>query len=167
MEVLGVTASVIAVIQITASVLSTCNDYLSSTKHASKEAEQIVSELTSLKLVLEQVLLVAQREEKSQPDESFSLPKLVAPGGELDACKENLTELQQKLQPRDGWKALKHALTWHFQEGEFRKTPGQISKSKDTLNLAVTVDSAYDCFLCSRLDLWLTERQSDIVDYPT
>ena len=91
-------------------------------------------------------MLVAQREAQSRSKETFSLATLVVPGEELDICKENLTELQQKLQPHKGWKALECALTWHFKEGEFRKTLERIGKSKDTLNLAVTVGSAYAHF---------------------
>lgn len=143
MDPLSATASVIAVIQITVSVLSTCHEYRSSVKNAPKEAEQIISELSSLKHVLEQVLTVAQREEQSRPKEFFSLAKLTTSGGELDTCRENPIELQKKLQPQEGWRGVKNALTWHFKEGEFRKALDRIGKSKDTLNLAVTVDTAY------------------------
>ena len=142
MDPVSAAASVIAVIQIAASVLSTCYEYQSSVKNAPKEAEHIISELSSLKYVLEQVLTVAQREEQSRPKESFSLAKLTTSGGELDICREILTELQRKLQPQEGWRGIKKALTWHFKEGEFRKTLDRIGKSKDTLNLAVTVDTA-------------------------
>ena len=142
MDPVSATASVIAVIQIVASVLSTCNEYRLSVKNAPKDADQITSELSSLKHVLEQVLTVAQREAESRSNEFFSLAKLTTSGGELDQCRDNLTELQKKLQPQDGWKGVKKALTWHFKEGEFRKTLDRIGKSKDTLNLAVTVDTA-------------------------
>lgn len=142
MDPVSAAASIIAVLQIATAVLTACNDYCRSVKQAPKEAEQIQTELGSLKLVLEQLLLLAEKSEASVHTQASVLGKLAQKGGELDACLASLTELQAKLQPQNGWKGVKTALTWHFKEGEFRKILAKLAKSKDTLNLAVTADTA-------------------------
>ena len=64
---LSVAASIIAVIQITSSVVSICYDYRSGTKHASKEMEQLTDEVISMRDVLERLLMLMDQDNPEEP----------------------------------------------------------------------------------------------------
>jgi ankyrin repeat domain-containing protein 50 len=77
MDPLSVTASAIAIIQISGTIISLCYDYRSRVKNATKEASRIVNELNGLRSVIDSLLLLLEdeSEKSSQNSALISLRK--------------------------------------------------------------------------------------------
>lgn len=63
MDPISVTGTLIAVLQITTSVISICYDYRQGVNSASREASQISDQLNSLKDVMEALLRLVEKSE--------------------------------------------------------------------------------------------------------
>ncbi|CAD6586135.1 MAG: hypothetical protein ASARMPRED_002451 [Alectoria sarmentosa] len=125
MEVVGATASIIAVIQITGTVISICYDYQSSTSHYSKDR---LADLASSQ---------SSPTSKTLP----SLDSLNEPGGPLEICKIELKELELKLTPPKGRiKQIGRALTWPLKEKDVQKTIDTLARRRGLFQLALEMD---------------------------
>lgn len=117
MEVIGATSAIITVIQVTATVISICYDYRSSTRHFPKDVVQITHELQSLRNVLERLADIA-----NAPDDlnTIALPTLESinvSGGPLEICRVELKQLELKLAPAESrLKQIRQALVWPLKE---------------------------------------------------
>ncbi len=65
MDPLSITASLIAVLQISGTIISALYEYRSGVKSASKDAARLIEELNSLRAVLESLLSAVEKEEGS------------------------------------------------------------------------------------------------------
>jgi hypothetical protein len=124
MDPFSITGTLIAVVQITSTVISICYDYRSSLKSASREIIQITDGLNSLKDVLESLLRVVERTQSSDNNDASRLATfelLIKKGGPLMTCQEELERLKGKLEPETGWRKVRKALVWPLKEGEMTK----------------------------------------------
>lgn len=144
MDPLSITASLIAILQISGTVISALYEYRKGVKHASKDAAKIIEELNSLRDVLESLLSVAEKEESVAEETSrlSTFRQLAKPNGEFERCKATLVALNSRLQPESGWKALKQALVWPLKEAEVKNTLDDLQRSKSTLHFALSTDQA-------------------------
>ncbi|KAL8780876.1 MAG: hypothetical protein Q9213_006266 [Squamulea squamosa] len=149
-EVLGLTASIVAVLQITQSVLSVCYDYSAALKGASWELTKAKDELEGLRSVLQALEPLMREAEATDPADNTKLPTLEAlcrPRGVLQACVAEMQQLEKKLKG-PGWskhlgprrKAFLQSLRWPLQEDETRKALERIARFRDTLGFALDVD---------------------------
>ncbi|OCL07885.1 hypothetical protein AOQ84DRAFT_267871, partial [Glonium stellatum] len=139
MDPLSITASLIAVLQISGAVVSTCYEYRAKVKGASQDAARIVDEVNSIRDVLEKIFKLAENAEaNSLPLSNFET--LNKPDGPLLQCEAELILLQAKLKPAHGWKGIRNALVWPLKEGDVDRCLDRISRLKQTLQLALTVD---------------------------
>lgn len=141
MDPLSLTASLIAVAQITVSIVETCYKWKSAVRDSSKQASQIVRQLDSLRSILERLIEIVENE---SPDSTrlFTLASLSQKDGPLDVSKQCLTELQLQLQPKTGWKAIASALAWPLKEDETRIVLQELNDMKATLHFALDTDHA-------------------------
>jgi hypothetical protein len=148
MDPLSITASIIAILQITNAVVSICYDYSSATRNSSQEL--VIEEVKSLRNILENLEQLAKRAEVGDPTAEQRLPALkllCEPGGPMVKSLLELGRLQKKLTPPD-WvgqdrstrKAIVLALGWPLKEGDTNKTLEKIGRFKYTLGLALTAD---------------------------
>jgi hypothetical protein len=144
MDPLSVTASLIAILQISGTVISTLYEYRKGVKYASKDAAKIIEELNSLRGVLECLLSAAENEELVTEGLSrlSTFRQLAKPNGELERCKVDLLALNAELQPESGWKALRQALIWPLKETDVKNTLDNIQRYKSTLHFALSTDQA-------------------------
>lgn len=145
MDPLSISASLIAVIQITGSLISFCYDYRQGAKHASKEIIQISDELNSLRDILDSLLKLAEKSEVNGLGQLATFELLLKEDGPLYTCKIELEKLKGKLErggvgTRQGWKGLKTVLVWPLKEGEVRKTLSVLERLKSTLMLGLSAD---------------------------
>lgn len=144
MDPLSLTASVIAVLQISGAVITALYEYRNGVKDASKDAARIIEELISLRNVLESLLRAVEREESTT--ESSRLPtfqELLRPNGELERCRADLESISEKLDADkkvSAWKSVKRSLVWPFKEKEIEKLLENVQRAKSTLNFALSVD---------------------------
>ena len=143
MEVVGPVSAIITVIQITASMVSICYDYQSSTRHYPKAFIQITHELQSLRNVLERLADLAQSQDDSESMTLSTLDTLNGSGGPLDICKGELRQLEVKLAPAKGrFKQVGRALKWPLMEKDALKTLDTLARQRGLLQLALTADQA-------------------------
>jgi len=139
-EPLSLAASIIAVIQVTSSVVSLCYDYRSSVKNASKEMKQLTDEITSLRDILETILKLVD-DGASHPQLS-TLQILTKKDGLLLKCKAEMEIVQSDLKPSPsgGLRAMARTLKWPYAKGDVEKKVEQLNRLKSSLTLALTTD---------------------------
>jgi hypothetical protein len=147
MDVLTVTAGVIAIIQIADKIISTCKDYITTVKDAPRDLRAITIEVGSVKNVLELLELLLQGSDDNTSD---ILEKLKGPSGPIDGCREALAALDS-LFPRaerspEGGKCRKTLLTlktlaWPLKESRARKILEDVGRHKATISFALMTKS--------------------------
>jgi hypothetical protein len=142
MDPLSVTASLIAVLQISGALVSTLYEYRKCVNNASKAAARIIEELNSLCHVFESLLRAVESEESAEVSRLSTMAQLSGPNGELAKCRGELERLSAKLEPESGWRAMRKALIWPLNEGEVNKTLESLQRIKSTLQLALSTDQA-------------------------
>jgi hypothetical protein len=145
MDPISITGTIIAVLQITSSVISICYDYRGGVESASREAIQITNELNSLRDVLESLLRVVEKSQSNNGKDGSSLATfelLTKEGGPLMTCKTELERLKSRLEPENGWRKMRSRLVWPLKEGEVRRTLDGLERLKGTMGLALSADQA-------------------------
>jgi hypothetical protein len=133
-----VPASVIAVLQITASAINVCYVYQSGVRNAPRDLNRITDQLIGLRDVLENLLKLAQSKDGTRLS---TLKLLIGPDGPLPKCEAELKHLVKKLEPASGgWRKFGQAVTWPLKEGEVRATLDHMERTKAILHLALTAD---------------------------
>jgi len=102
MDPLSVTASIIAVIQLTGSVVSAVYNYRKDVKNAPEDAAKIIQDLTGLSHILEKLLQMIEKERSTKVTRLASMEDLVKPDGPLESCQKTLERLNAELQPENG-----------------------------------------------------------------
>jgi hypothetical protein len=134
------TASIIAVLQLTSSVMSTCYIYQSGVRDAAKNARKMNEYLVGLRSVLEQVDKLIQDPSGFR----FSrLELLSARDGPLMRCKAELDDLISKLEPKTGWREKIRSLTWPLQEGDMKRSLEHLENFRELLRIAMEADHLY------------------------
>lgn len=131
-EVIGLAASVIAVIQLMGKVTSLSYDYLSGVKRAPNDLLELVDELHALG----KFLITLQNYTDENP-ESGTLGLLNAKDGPLSKCAQELQSLHLKL---DGKKEIVECLKWPLKEKETMQHISRIERQKTLFTFALVVD---------------------------
>ena len=140
MDPLSVTASIIAVIQISGAVVSICYEYRSAVKGAFKAAIRITEEVKSLQDVLERLLKLVELETARGSSSLPTLRPLTEPGGALLRCQEDLSALRDRLGSVQHGNLLMKTLKWPLTERDVEKTIERLSIIKGTISLALITD---------------------------
>ena len=100
--------------------------------------------MLGLQRVLGEVeVLVGDDEAKTMPQLPTLTQLLNSPEGLLH-CKETLTILKAKLEPKHGRAHIKEILSWPLQESDVTKTAEYLEKFQQLLQSAMNVDQTYD-----------------------
>ena len=153
-EGLAIAASVIAVLQITNSVISICYDYSAAATGSSWELPRLLSELESLRSVLQRLEPLAKEADFSLAVPNAKIPalaELCKPNGPLPLCCREIERLEAALKT-PGWsagfgpkrKAIVQALRWPLKSKDAEKSLKQISRFREILSLALAADQTYD-----------------------
>ena len=140
MDGLSIIASIIAVIQLTGVVVSRTYNYRNGVKNAPRDALRIIGDLTELSTILEKLLQLIEKERTSGLITLLSLETLARSDGPLENCRKILAELNLKLQPEKGWRAVRKALTWPLAQEYMNESLGEIARFKATIDLALSVN---------------------------
>ena len=153
MDPLSISASIIAVLQATNSVVSICYDFRAALKKAPWSLTRIIEEVKDLRNVLETLDRIAETmndrpagDTKRQP--IFRL--LCEPDtGPLASCLRELTNLERKITSsscvgKAGFKgrAFIQAVTWQLKDHDATQCLERIERCKSSLALAITADEA-------------------------
>ena len=138
MEALGVAASVVAVIELSAKVASLCVRYSLAAKSAKSDITRLEAELRDLEKLVGDVQHLI-----SGPD-GAKLPASQKLLGAAHDCIMQLKALEKRLDPGKTRKAISRfgfqALKWPFESNEVDKVIRQLERCKETFSLALQVD---------------------------
>jgi hypothetical protein len=135
MDPLSVTASVIAVLQLTNEVIQ----YLNDVKDAPKDCQQCIIEASNLLTLL---ISLRYRAEQAQIGDPWleQLRKLNVKDGPLDQYKQALERLCSIVESRDGIRGMKRRLLWKFSKKEVTNILARIERLKTLLSIALEID---------------------------
>lgn len=132
-EVFGISASIIAVLQLTGKVTSFGYGYIGGVKRASKDIGGLVDELG----LLTKALITLKDYLEANP-QSPALYKLDRP---IRGCIRKLEMLGTILEPpREGFKGIVDSLKWPFKDNEIAQYISRIERHKCLFILALAAD---------------------------
>ena len=111
MDPLSVSASIIALLQLSGTIIK----YLSDVRDAPTRFQQLRREISSLL----PILIAIQEQADSTPQDnlsSSSLQSLKVPNGPFDLLHTALNQIESKLAPVEGWRKLGKKIKWPFQK---------------------------------------------------
>lgn len=137
-EALGIAASIIAVIQLTASVSTLSYGYIKEWKEAPENIRKLADELSSLSKILTYLQKYVDDNLQS-PILQLSDPQNPLREG-IRECKVDLSRLQLKLVPKQGSGSIRHRLKWPLKEAETSGYLSRMERYKGLIQLALNVD---------------------------
>jgi hypothetical protein len=135
MDPLSVTASIIAILQLSGKVLGYLNDVKDASKDRAKcaiEAANLNSLLTALRFRLE--------EGSSGTPWYTALRALAIENGPLDQFKQALEQLQRKMTGGSKMRKAGDALIWEFKKEEVASILGRMERLKTLVQVALQID---------------------------
>jgi hypothetical protein len=135
MDPLSVTASIIAVLQLSAKVLA----YLNDVKDASKDRAQCEIETSNLYSLLVNLRCRLEESSASQPWYT-AVRALAVENGPLDQFKQALEALQAKMIDGGRLKKAGEALMWKFRKEEVASILARMERLKGLVGIALKMD---------------------------
>jgi hypothetical protein len=135
MDPLSVTASIIAVLQLSAKVLS----YLNDVKDASKDRAECAVETSSLYSLLLNLRFRLEGGDTSQLW-YVAVRALAVENGPLDQFKHALETLQARMTDRGRLKKACDALVWKFKKEEVAEVLARVERLKTLVEIALQMD---------------------------
>lgn len=135
MDGLSAAASIIAVLQLTATVFG----YLNDVQNAPKECKQCTIEASNLQSLL---VNLRYRLEQGQAGDSWftAIQALNIENGPLDQYKQALEQLLSKVENEDGIKKIKRRLLWTFRKEEIASIQARMERLKSLVSIALEND---------------------------
>ncbi|KAI9774034.1 MAG: hypothetical protein M1839_001919 [Geoglossum umbratile] len=138
MDGLSGAASVIAVIDISAKILSLCFQYSVAVKDAAKDIERFQRKVTDIKTVLEKIKQLLDGRDRARLSTTHEL------SDSLKECLQELEELKAELEPGKTRKAMSRfgvrALKWPFTSKQVENIVSGLERYKQAFALALQVD---------------------------
>jgi hypothetical protein len=135
MDPMSITASIIAILQLTTTLTGYINDVRCATREQAKvavEASNLYSLLTNLRFLVE---------EARSSDPWFSQVKLLGvENGPLDQFKDCLEKMVEQIPSTRKRDQTKSVLTWKFTRSEVENTLQRIERLKSLIQCALTED---------------------------
>ena len=150
MAEIGLAASIIAVIQISRTVITQAYKYGQSVKNARKDIERIESELKDVDNQLTKLQDLVDRVEKSgRPLDCWpTLASMNQEDGPLSKCKLALNFLLAELTPADGWRAkVKERVLWPNKVAKVEKALEAIMQQKTYFIEALNIEQMWVIFI--------------------
>jgi len=140
MEVLGATASVAALVDLSVKVTSLLVQYSKDVRRATADIERIKSELTELKSAWDNVkkLLDGPNGKRLAASQNFAIA--------LEDSRSRLEDLEKTLDPGTGRSALRKLgvrLKWPLDKKDVGKTIQDLASCTQMISLGLLVDQAY------------------------
>ena len=148
MDPLSVTASIIAIVQLTSDVIKHLNDV----KDAPKDRARLTMEVSNLSNLL--VTLNCLLEEgKSNEAWYKEVNSLGVKEGPLDQYRDALEKLQLKVLGGKGLAKLGNAIVWKFSKKEVASILARSERLKNLIQIALQMDHLYVGALTEGLDI--------------
>lgn len=146
MDPLSISASIIAVLQVSGSLISTCYEYRRLLRNKAHDVQLLIQQLSALRTVLENLLEIVDVDQLRDKPRLRAIASLTSPNGVLENCKKSLGSLQTKLIPKQGWRAVRDKILWPLGEKEVREQEQEIQRMVADLKFAMAVDQTCVAF---------------------
>ena len=166
MDPLSVSASIVALLQLTGTVIN----YLSDVRSGPKELQRVRLEISSLPNIL--IMLQDQADQAKQGDSfSSTLDSLNVRNGPFDQFRASLERLASKLAPVKRRGQIGMMFKWPFEKDEIREILNTIERQKllfglalqnDHIALSRTIHKEFKEITVGITDLQLTARHKEI-----
>lgn len=137
-EAVGLAASIIAIVELSAKVGKLCVQYSSGAGNARADISRLQTRLKDLNICLE----AAQRLLNDPKNTALATSRSLVDS--LNACKTELVEVQDRLDPGSARKAMRRfglrALKWPFESKEISTVISNLEHYKQTITLCLQVD---------------------------
>lgn len=138
MDGVSAAASVAALVEISLKVLSSTVEYSAQVKSASKDISRFRLELEAF------IKVVRSLQELTQNSEATKLVTFKPLVESIQKCELELENLQRKLEPGKGRKAMSRygvrALKWPFENKQLQNSIGILERYKSTFSAALNAD---------------------------
>jgi hypothetical protein len=158
MDPLSISASIIALLQATTTVISICYDFRACIKNIPWSLTRVIDEVKSLRNVLETLEELSQSHLNTDVKRRPVFELLCdQENGPLVSCERELGHLEEKVMGK-GWvekvggvvggkdrgkrQAFMKAMGWRLKDGDARECLDRIERCKNTLSLAISADAA-------------------------
>lgn len=131
--------TIIAVVQISAKLVTVCHEYILGVKNAPREISRILDEVTSVRNVVEQ--LIKSVDLTGNTPSSSYLSDLNRPDGPFKKCLAELTDLDNNINPARNSRLLSSKWTWPLRQRETEARLAALATIKSSLQLALTADN--------------------------
>ncbi|RDA83893.1 hypothetical protein CP532_3366 [Ophiocordyceps camponoti-leonardi (nom. inval.)] len=149
---LSMTASLIAVAQISGTIVSLCYYYAHGFQGANKEITKILRESQSLRSVVEQLIQLLDRHDAESDVHFRALRDALANSG-LSEFQSSLKDLEDRLQlPVSKWQRLGAKLLWPLRERDVKQALESIHRIKSVFEFGLLTD-ATGCVVEIRRDM--------------
>lgn len=128
-------------LQLTASLISTCYSFQSSARHAAQDQIRLTDELITLQTILASLVKRVQTDESSHSSQLSTLREACGQNGALKDCEGELERLKIKLeQSTTRLGRFGRAVRWPLEEGDVNKILNRMERFKQSFNLALSSD---------------------------
>lgn len=150
MDPLSITASAIAIIQLTTDLITGTRNYYKSARNAPKEITELFDELTSLGIVLGNLKKISKKADAARGSQDGAaesqrtasrlpmLVKMMESGGSLDICYLEMLAFRTKLTKEPS--RIKKSLKWPFEKDEIIAVIRRLRNLRDVLITAIASD---------------------------
>jgi hypothetical protein len=140
MEPLSSAASIIAVIQLTESIVQICGTYISKVRDAKEDVIRLQQNTRALTVVLEALDNLLHEPKGSEMSTSQRLRS------DITDCSSSLTSLKDKIDPETTQKPMRkwgfRAIKWPLKRTEVDKAVSDIERYKTLFSLGLQIDQA-------------------------
>lgn len=141
MDLISLTASVIAIIQLTGSLAKICGGYIGEVRNAQEEILKLCQAITDLEGTLQDL------QNCLQSDNGETLPTTSRLANSIDHCLSELQKLERRLDPGKR-KALMNkvglrAFKWPLKRGEVENIVKNLERYKSSFILSLQMDQTY------------------------
>lgn len=151
MDPLSVVGALIAVLQLSGTIISHCYDYRKSLRSAPRDLARMLEEVSDLRNVLERLVRLIDDDVASGRGYLPSVGEMTRKNGPLERCQSDLESINASLEsPLSEWKAFGKRLAWPLQEKDLLKSLETIKRTKSLIESALTIDNSYvpsKCFI--------------------
>ncbi|KAF2803858.1 uncharacterized protein BDZ99DRAFT_546446 [Mytilinidion resinicola] len=166
-EAIGLVANVIAVIQISETVIKVCKFYIESLHDAPSDLRAMLIEVSTLKTILENLQFLLTCGIGVGLSKVLNTYNLFGVDGPIEGCKKTVEKIEGLFPaPTSGSSKVRSAfaaLAWPLKESKARKLLTDLVQYKTTISLAITTDSSQDIKeikkMTTELHTILTESQ--------
>lgn len=141
MEVLGVTANVIAVVDLSAKVAALLFQYCAAVAHARADIKRLYEQAQSLERTLQQASRLIKQPSSQPLTASREL------GDQLQACRDELDRLRAKLEPGTARRAMRsfglRALKWPFTSKDTEAIMVAFQRYQQNIAFSLQIDQTY------------------------